>query len=167
MDIHYPSKRSIVYDIRVITDKEYMDMEVEKRKHRAHPKRVRYHTSLLDANSSKPGMNFSDMYDIKVIFICEFDPSGKGSAIYHIKDTVIETGEVYDVQREIILVNTKAMEDSKLGEIIHDLKQTKSDDMYNPVLKKVMKYYKETDGGVIQMSEIREKIKNDGKAEGK
>ena len=114
----------------------------------------------------RPNMDFKDMYDIKVIFICEFDPLNEGLPIYHIKDTVIETGKPYDDRREIILVNGNAVEDSQLGEIIHDLKQTKAEDMYNPVLKQAMKYYKETEGGIKIMCEIWEEIKNVGFQQG-
>ena len=165
-DIHYPSKRSLVYDIFIITEKEYLDLEVEKHRWKASPMRIRYHASLLDVDISRPNMDFKDMYDIKVIFICEFDPLNEGLPIYHIKDTVIETGKPYDDRREIILVNGNAVEDSQLGEIIHDLKQTKAEDMYNPVLKQAMKYYKETEGGIKIMCEIWEEIKNVGFQQG-
>ncbi|MEE0965727.1 MAG: hypothetical protein U0L85_01605, partial [Bacilli bacterium] len=45
-------------------------------------------------------------------------------------------------------------------------KQTKAEDMYNPVLKQAMKYYKETEGGIKIMCEIWEEIKNVGIQQG-
>ena len=70
----------------------YLGIEVEKHKWRISPLRLRYHASVSDVNYFNTGMDFKDMHDIKIIFICEFDPLNEGLPIYHI--TVNETGEI-------------------------------------------------------------------------
>ncbi len=42
------------------------------------PHRARYHHAEMDVSSLKPGMDFRDLRPSYVIFICTFDPFGKG-----------------------------------------------------------------------------------------
>ena len=42
------------------------------------PKRSRYHQAEMDLSSLKPGQDFNDLKPSVIIFICTFDPFGRG-----------------------------------------------------------------------------------------
>jgi len=48
-------------------------------------KRYRYYQSQLDQHTLQPGQHYSEMKDIYIIFICNFDYFGCGQAIYRCK----------------------------------------------------------------------------------
>lgn len=154
--------RSLVYDIYVVSDKQNTNIEIENNP--LSPIRVRYHASVLDIKSNKASTDFKDMKNIKVIFLCSFDPLGKGLAIYHIGDTIKDINIPYDDGREILLINGNAIHSGPLADIIHDLKQTEASNMRNPILKEVMQKHKENKGGIDNMSEIWDRIEARGEA---
>lgn len=55
-DINYSPKKSIIFDVHVITDKEVINIEVAKHKEKLVAKRGRYNASVPDVDSSKKGM---------------------------------------------------------------------------------------------------------------
>ena len=156
--------RSLIYDIYTVNDKENINIEIENNP--LSPLRARYHTSVLDIYASHPNMDFKDMKDIKVIFLCSFDPIGKGLPVYHIGDMIKDINIPYDDKREILLVNGKAAHKGPLADIIHDLQQTESSKMRNPILKRAMHHFKETEGGIETMSEIWDRIEARGEVRG-
>lgn len=55
------------------------------------PKRSRYHQAEMDLSSLKPGQNFRDLQPCIVVFICAFDPFGKGCYRYIFEERCIES----------------------------------------------------------------------------
>ena len=53
------------------------------------PRRIRYHQSLIDASESKSGTPFSELPDIVNIFITDFDPFGRKSMYYEVRNCFI------------------------------------------------------------------------------
>ena len=154
--------RSIECDVLVLTKDKAIDLELQKTRLKSLPKRMRFHSSAVDTSVSKPQQEFGDLLDIIVIFICEFDFVGKGEPIYHVKRYVEETMEVFDDGMELILVNCTYQGDDKIGRLIHDLKCTDPNDMYNPILKERNKYFKEDEEGQIIMCEAWEEERREG-----
>ncbi|MCR5661320.1 MAG: PD-(D/E)XK nuclease family transposase, partial [bacterium] len=70
-----------------------MNIEVQRDKTKAVPRRARYHSSILDAVTFKRGQNFNELLDNYVIFITEHDYFKKKLPIYHIDRTIRETGD--------------------------------------------------------------------------
>lgn len=165
-DMNYAPRKSIVPDAYVITNKGYTSIEVERHKQRLIPKRARYCSSLLDVDSSKKGMEYEELKPIKVIFLCEKDPFERGLPYYCERDYIEELGCPYDNEREIIYVNGEYRGNDPIGILVHDLNQTRADEMYNSELRNVMRYYKETEEGVKEMCEIFERIAVRNKEEG-
>jgi predicted transposase/invertase (TIGR01784 family) len=65
------------------------NMEMQNRK-RDLAKRSRYHQAEMDATALKPGEDFSDLKPSYVIFICTFDPFGKGLYRYTFEERCLE-----------------------------------------------------------------------------
>lgn len=70
--------RSIRLDIRVISDKGILDLEMQNKNYDNIVMRSRYYISAIDVMESQKGKDFTydDLPEVIVIFICMFDPWG-------------------------------------------------------------------------------------------
>ena len=50
------------------------------------PHRCRFYQGSIDVSQLRPGMNYTDLADTYIIFICLFDPIGKGLAKYTFRE---------------------------------------------------------------------------------
>ena len=67
-------RRSIEIDILVIdTQGQFYNIEVQRERTGASPRRARYHASLMDVLMTKPNQKWKDISDGTVIFITEED----------------------------------------------------------------------------------------------
>lgn len=67
LDIYADDEMQVGYNLEMQNENEYNL-----------PKRSRYHQSEMDVTSLKPGQDFRDLKPGYVIFICTFDPFGRG-----------------------------------------------------------------------------------------
>ena len=151
--------RSAVLDcVAVNGRKEIYDIEVQQEKAGAGPKRLRYHSSIIDAHSLFAGEDFEKLPESKVIFIVDEEVENEVAPILHIKRTVRETGKDYNDKSEIIYINARMKENTDLGRLMHDFHCTKAEDMYSKVLAERVRVLKETQEGVEIMCKEMDKI---------
>ena len=151
--------RSAVLDcVAVNGRKEIYDIEVQQEKAGAGPKRLRYHSSIIDAHSLFAGEDFEKLPESKVIFIVDEEVENEVAPILHIKRTVRETGRDYNDKSEIIYINARMKENTDLGRLMHDFHCTKAEDMYSKVLAERVRVLKETQEGVEIMCKEMDKI---------
>lgn len=133
-------------------------------------KRARYHGSLVDANTLKPGQDPVDLPDTYIIFITENDTLGFNLPICHIDRTFEETGQSCPDQLHIIYVNSSFQDDTALGKLMHDLHCSDPHDMYSEILARRVKELKETQKGVDTMcdklNELIAEERNEGEKRG-
>lgn len=55
------------------------------------PQRARYYHAMLNVPNQESGADYLDMKDVYVIFICTFDPFGRGLTQYTIENRCLET----------------------------------------------------------------------------
>lgn len=161
--------RSVWLDIYA-TDKQgcKYNIEIQRADKGAHPKRARYHSSMLDSDMLSPGDGFDALRENYVIFLTENDVLGMNEPIYHIDRIIRERNVQFNDGEHIIYVNGKIRTDnSALGRLMKDFYCSRADDMYYKELSDKVRYYKESEKGVNTMCEIWEEIKNEGKMEGK
>lgn len=157
----------LVIFILPLTNKgHYINIEVQRDEAGAHPKRARYHQSLIDSFLSFPNEKWREIPKTIVIFITEEDVLGYDLPIYHVRRRIVENGESFDDETEIIYVNASIQDDSELGRLMHDFMCKEVESMNYEVLKKQVGYYKESEGGKREMCEIWQKIRDEGKMEG-
>ena len=142
------------------------DVEVQQGSGGASPKRARYHSAVLDANTLEPGKDFDTLPKSYVIFITDEDIAGAGLPIYHVAKTVKETKEEFGDQAYIIYVNSKIQDDTELGRLMHDFHCKSPDDMYSRVLAERVRSIKETQEGEDDMCREMEKIYEEGLEKG-
>ena len=165
-DINNILGRAISIDVLVKDGDDYINIEVQRDTKGAHPKRARFHGSLIDANTSFPNEQWDELPNVIIIFITETDVLGYGLPIYHICSIISENTQWFKEGREIIYVNASIQEDTALGRLMHDMFCTNPSEMHYEFLRKRVRYYKENEGGKRKMCEIWEEIKNKGKLEG-
>ena len=80
-------------------------VEVQQRASGASPKRSRYYSGILDANTLNPGEAYDDLPESYVIFITATDVLGFGLPLYHIGRMISEAEACFHDQSHIIYVN--------------------------------------------------------------
>ena len=87
--------KSVRFDVYASDEDEVQyDVEMQNDKERNLPKRTRYYQMELDAAALKPGEDYNALKPSYIIFICTYDPFGKGRYKYvftqYCKDADIE-----------------------------------------------------------------------------
>ena len=154
--------RSIILDIYATDNngKKY-NIEIQRSDKGAHAKRARYHSSLLDANITKPGDAYENLLETYVIFITEKDIFGYGKPIYHIKRKIQEVNEVFEDGTNIIYVNGEYRDDSPLGLLMKDFACTNPEDIHYEQLATRVRYLKNSEKGVSTMGRVMDEFKKE------
>ena len=147
----YPIKslqgRGVRFDVfaRDSKGKEY-DIEIQRAKDGAEPKRARYNSALMDANALKAGEDFDKLRDTYVIFITENDmmKRGKDTYSYQRRD---DMGECLGDGTHIIYVNGATRSKSDIGKLMHDFLCSNAAEMYFDILKRQVSHFKNSDEG--------------------
>lgn len=101
-DVIFYDEENVVYD-----------MEMQTRPWSNLPKRSRYYQAMIDSGSLEQGQDYEELRKSFVIFICTFDPFGKGRHIYTFENRCIEEPELplADDTRKVFLSTVGEMND--------------------------------------------------------
>ena len=112
LDIYASDEMQVSYNVEAQND---------DRKNLA--KRSRYHQAEMDVASLKPGDDFNDLKPGYVIFICTFDPFGKGLYRYTFEERCMECDMGLGDGTRKIFLNTRGRNDEDVPkELVHFLK---------------------------------------------
>lgn len=141
-------------------------------------KRTRYYQSLIDIDQLEKNMDYRKLKESYNIFICTFDPFGKGLPVYTTK-TVFDEDNVlnYDDKTNIVFYNLSALElkqkDSKLGIFLNYMSTSLTNDEYTSKIEEAVKkakynlnWRKEYMTVGMWIDEEREKVCAEGYATG-
>ncbi len=81
-------------------------------------KRSRFHQAEMDVMSLLPGQDFDDLSPVYVIFICAFDPFGKGLYRYTFRNICQETGLPLNDGATRIFLNTKGSNQDEVPDVL-------------------------------------------------
>ncbi len=158
--------RSVRMDVKTVDlKKKQYDVEMQKADSGAKPKRARYNSSLMDADSILQGEDTELLPETYVIFITENDVLDGNLPIYHIDRTIKENGKLFDDKAHIIYVNGEVKDDTPLGRLMQDLSSVNPDEMNYKELADRARYFKKDEEGRKIMSKIMEEIINHEKIE--
>lgn len=101
--------KGITLDLIVKDDSTIYNIEMQREKSENLVKKIRCHESVIDANEINKGVYYKELKKMVVIFICTFDPLGKGYANYEF-GLFCESDKELEFQKNIreVLFNTKA-----------------------------------------------------------
>lgn len=150
--------RSARLDIYAVDNKgKQYDIEVQRSDEGGNPKRARYNSSLMDANSLLPGDNYDNLPESYVIFITEHDVLKGGKPLYTVNRTISELDNaIFADESHIIYVNGEVRTETALGELMQDFFCNDPDKMHYKVLSKRAGYFKEDKEGVDTMCKLME-----------
>ncbi len=169
MDIYASSEMRVNYNV-----------EAQNENQGNLPKRCRYHQAEMDVASLKPGDNFNDLRPSYVIFICTFDPFGKGLYRYTFEERCLECDIPLGDETCKIFLNTKGTNEADVPEeLVHFLRyMEQSTDEYVAGVteesiiqlhEKVteLKQWQELEERYMTFEEMLRNREEKGKAEGK
>ena len=138
------------------------DVEMERDKYRASPKRLRYYSAVRDSSSLKSGDDFEQLPTSYIIFVTEEDRWGKGLPLYHVDKKIKETGENFDDCCHFIYVNGAYQGEDPIGLLMADLRESDPSRMHYPELAKRVDALKNSEEGVKQMCQAMETTYQEG-----
>lgn len=143
------------------------------------PKRSRFHQAKMDVASIPPGADFNDLKPSYVIFICSFDPFGKGLYQYTFENRCLERDFPLEDGTVKIFLSTKGTNDEETApELIHYLRYVENstdrcaemlqDQNVNRLHDKVtaLKKSREWEDQYMMFTELLEDAKKEGLQQG-
>lgn len=131
-----------------------MNIEIQKGSGNDDIRRTRFHAAATTAAYTPKGTDFSDIPQITVLYITEYDALQTGQAITYVK-RCMKTKEGFvpvDDREDVIFANTAVKEDSDKSNLLQlFLCKDVFEDVKFPNLSKAVKYFKETEGGFGEM----------------
>ena len=123
--LYHPGYKGVRLDVIAMDEKRtHYDVEMQVASKPALGKRSRYYHSQLDMEMLEAGESYNDLADAYVIFICDYDPFGKGLYRYSWKMGCRKVpGLELNEGRHTIILNTKGSNDDNVpAELVKFLK---------------------------------------------
>ncbi len=153
-------------DIHAFADGQEFNIEIQRAKKGAAPRRARYHSSIMDANALPEGADYKKLPESYVIFITETDVLGKGKPLYEIERVIKGDGDSFNDGAHIVYVNSAIADtETPLGRLMHDFRCARPEEMYYDVLAERTRRFKTSEEGVIGMKSAWEQFKEEFKEE--
>ena len=139
-----PESKYVKLDIRLEDIDKIINVELQNINHRGLVKRARYYQSVSDVESTQKGLDYNDLKDNYVIFICNFDPFATGSTYYEFENVCLKHNPALKLEdgTKKIFLNTTATDlsklDLKLQSLYHYIKSEKVEsDFTNSIAQKL------------------------------
>lgn len=134
------------------------NIEIQKENVNDDIRRVRYNASSIVSRFSEKGQKFSEIPNVIVVYISQYDVFNFGKTIYHIDSVIRETNTVIDDGLSRIFVNTQYADtdNTDVGELMSCFLQKKINNNKFPKLAERLLYFKNNEKGVDFMCSIIE-----------
>ena len=153
-------------DIHAFADGQEFNIEIQRAKKGAAPRRARYHSSIMDANALPEGADYKKLPESYVIFITETDVLGKRNPLYELARVIKGHGHSFNDGAHIVYVNSSIADtETPLGRLMHDFRCARPEEMYYDVLAERTGRFKTSEEGVIGMKSAWEQFKEEFKEE--
>ncbi|MCD7778620.1 MAG: Rpn family recombination-promoting nuclease/putative transposase [Clostridiales bacterium] len=158
-------KSAMLDAVAVDSNGKTYNIEVQKQREGAAPKRARYNSSLLDIHGLKSGGEYSDLPETYIIFLTEKDVIGDNLPIYHIDRCILETNKLFGDESHIIYVNGENKSDTELGRLMQDFTSADYESMHYEMLAKEVNFLKNNERSASSMCDIMEKALQEAREE--
>ena len=163
LDLYVEDENGVIYNV-----------EAQAGNQKSLPKRMRFYQSVIDIHVLRPGADYQELKKTFIIFLCNYDPYGKGQYIYTFENICREEpGLLLGDEAVKVIVNTKGHKGDisrELRELLQYLNTEEVTGEYSRELGDAVKAVKENEARrheyMIMM--VREmEIREEGRAEGK
>lgn len=150
--------RSIQLDILAEDTKHNLiNVEIQRAKAGAQPKRARYHAAMLDSHSLEKNKDFNELKKTYIIFITEKDIWSKGLPIYEIEKNIKGANLPFQDDLNILYVNGEYRGSDPLGILMHDFNCKSTNEMkFENLAQKVRIYKQEPEGEYTMFDSFQE-----------
>ncbi len=159
---------SVVLDA-LVEDEEHniYDVEVQVGDKNNHERRIRYYNTAIDWSYLEKGKNYSDLPELFMIFISDFDPFEMDEIHYEVGQYVKGTQQEYDSGVHIHYFNTQVKDETFLSELMQYLADSDPKNNKFGALSKRVYYHKIQNEGVDSMCSAVEKYAKEREEKGK
>lgn len=147
----YYASHGVRLDVYVKDSDRIFDLEMQTYYDKDIGKRARYYQSMIDADNTARGQDYSNMKESYVIFIFPFDPFKRGKPVYHYKEIDKDDGtddlnsgahkfffnaSAYKKENKVEIKNfleyiyTSKVNDEFTAEIAKAVRETKEDNLF-------------------------------------
>ena len=143
------------------------NIEIQKENVNDDVRRVRYNASSIVSRFSEKGQKFSEIPDVVIVYISEYDVFRSERTIYHINSVIMETNTVVDDGLRRIFVNTQYADtdNTDVGELMKCFLQKEINSDKFPELSERLSFFKNVGKGVDSMCSIIEEYVDERAAE--
>ena len=126
IDTEYAS-HGVRFDIEFVGDDTVYDIEMQQKGGPSEKeqysllRRTRYYQASMDTRYLSQGDSYDNLPETRIIFICTFDPFGKGLAKYTQVSTIQETGAVVSTGASVVYLNAAFREGNVDSEVFRFL----------------------------------------------
>lgn len=151
------------------------NLEMQNADEKNLPKRSRYYQAQMDLSSLKPGQDFNELKPSVIIFICAFDPFGRGLYRYTFEARCLEEDFPLDDGAKRIFLSTAGTNAKDVPEelvsflkYVTDSTDTCVDQIGDDNLKKIhkrikeLKQSRELEGKYMQFEELLKQERTEG-----
>lgn len=166
--IRNAESHSIVLDALVEDEHHNIyDVEVQVGDKKNHERRIRYYRTAIDWSYLEKGKDYSELPELYMIFISDFDPFALNKVHYEIAPYIRGTDREYDNGVHIHYFNTKVKDETFLSELMQYLADSDPKRTQFGALSQQVNYHKEKNEGVGFMCKAVEEYAAAKKIEGK
>lgn len=154
--------REVVLDaLCVLENGEYINVEMQKGSCNDDVARTRFHAAALTSAYTPKGTDFSDVPQVTILYITEYDALHTGQAVTHVK-RCMQTKDGYvpvSDKEDIFFANTEIKENTDQSELLQLLLRKDAFDVAKfPELSRAVRFFKEVEGGCSEVCETVEKF---------
>ena len=136
----YYESRGVRFDAYVKDSSRIFNVEMQKVSNDELPKRSRYYSSMIDASTLLKGVDYTELSETFIIFLCKTDPFDKGLPVYTFKSTCMEDKDfILKDETSKIFFNASAAEYEKDLEIQSFLNYIKCKEPTDELTDKIAK----------------------------
>ena len=148
-------------------EKTLYHLEIEGADVTDHARRTRFYGSLTDGEVLRKGKDYSELPERYIFYISRKDIWKGGCTVYEEEKRFRKSGQMYTDGAHLIYVNTEIDDRSRIAKLMKYFKTADPFDDSEGELSKQVRFLKTEEGGIEIMCEIMERIREEGKIEGR
>ena len=156
LDVLAEDKKGVIYHL-----------EIEGADVVDHARRTRFYGSVTDGEFLRKGRDYSELPERYIFYISRKDIWKDGYTVYEEENRFRQTGKKHNDGSNLIYVNAEIADGSRIAKLMKYFKTADPFDDSEGELSKRVRFLKTEEGGIETMCEIMEKIREEGKREGR